>query len=175
MVCELNTDEKLINEINRLKIKCNAQVDKMISLQKSLEALQNKALEKKDFIKNIDDFQENNFNNFIKNMKIIYNVFVDIQKLSIYIPYKNVSKNSLEYYKLEKTIFDAILTNFTNEDDVQELIQFMSDFGLLKTEKSGKYIYCDTQDGMSIKIYLVKKNQVDYVCNLCNLEGDSAD
>lgn len=158
----IKSDEE---EIIRLKKKCNALIQKINAQdqeKKELEQQLHQAYERIELLlrenatfqkNNQKIIEENDITNFINSFsQIIRKAYAD----NSFIPYKNYSKNSSKYLKIEKDIFDEYIKQLDGTD-IQFFFECCVDLNFLKADENRKYIFSDTKDKKNIRIYFVNK------------------
>ena len=162
-----NPAKKEEQELFVLKRKCNLQVDKINELQQLLEQERKKITILESQIKKYGISEESNdvYNFNLKNVLIICldSFFRTLQKVvdnNEFIAYKNYTKNSVRYCKVEKTIFDNYLDadpDININVDKKTFFNICVDFELLKADECRKYIWNDNQ----VRIYFINKTLVN--------------
>lgn len=169
-------EEKIMTadpEVIKLKRKINMQVDKIIELTEALklERIKNNNLEdhNKKFYLPAEEHEPQlmGSDNYMKVLRCLSSFFSILKKIiekEEFITYKNYSKNSALYCKVEKTLFDNYLDQYP---DIEKKLffNFCVDFSLMKSEER-KYIW---NDG-TIRIYFINKNLVNIVKGEYNAE-----
>lgn len=166
----------------RLKVKCNLQVEKIEELQHQLneEREKNRHLQGdnsalKNEIKKIHQGAGQSLNTVTSADNVLFicintffNILKKITENNDFIVYKNFTKNSARYNKVEKSIFD----NYLDEDpaidnlfDKKTFFNICVDFAFLKADDNRKYIWNDNQ----VRIYFVSKTLINV------LNGDYKD
>jgi hypothetical protein len=169
------TIEKQENDpVYLLKMKCNLQVDKIHELQDLLDKERKKNILLEDEIKKYEQPTVNNFdsfdmeNEFVVYMNFLFRILKKIIENNEFIAYKNYTKNSARYCKVEKNIFESYLDEDPNIDK-KTFFNFCVDFALLKADENRKCIWNDNQDSQSVRIYFISKALINI------LNGDYID
>lgn len=178
---EINNAEVIKN----LKIKCNLQLDKIEELQVNLnkkiqeaeilrqqlkKEQEQKYLLDEQLSKTIQD--DNNFQSYdIKNdamnsLNSFCRILKKIMDRNEFITYKNESKNSRRYCKVEKSVFDAYLDQEPSITEKSIFFNLCIDLSLLKSDETRKYIFNDTKDNQQLRIYFISK----YIINVLSGE-----
>lgn len=157
------------NELKILRKKCNLQVEKILQLEKEKSEWESQRISLQKEIKVLQGKLQNFENSVITEQEaleeksevmIFFQNFLRlIQKLKendVFIPYKNQSKNSSQYYKIEKEVFDQYIQEFSDLDRKQ-FIQFCSRLSFFKKESGGNYIFNNNTQ----RVYFLSKCMVD--------------
>lgn len=144
---ERETDNQYIKN---LKIKCNLQIDELEELSRLLEQERKKNEELKKG-KGINKGNEllNCINSFCE---IVNKIIAEDQ----FIAYKNYTKNSARFCKVEKTIFEGYVDADPNINK-KLFYDLCIDFALLKSDENRKCIWNDNP----VRIYFINKVLVD--------------
>lgn len=158
----INKDERE-RTIHQLKVKVNRQVDKIeelneeiIKKDEEIRYLQevNRSLSEGAAVQNYiaDD------NEMLKVIKDISFVVTRLTKDNAFIAYKNYSKNSLRYCKVEKVIFDSYMDNYVSMER-KAFLNKCVEIGFIKSNESGKFVFNDNQ----MRIYFLNKAMVTLI------------
>ncbi len=164
-----NPDEKTVNEIDRLKKKCNKQIDHIKKLQKQLEQAKNSLEEcKKNVEENAqkDSQQADAFTGDIPDVfslsgllfrqtfivSVIQGALLDDRKSDL----KKRLYKSLEYAVLMPVLEECCSANGVRIS-AQKIAQNWADLGLLIRDGRGKITYTFRADGSSVRV--VRVNQ----------------
>lgn len=170
-------EESVKKIIHQLKTKCNLQLEKLQEMNNELlrEKEKNRKLEQEIAelkMKKVNDIsssqeQEKEENELAVFINSCCRIIRRIQEENMFIPYKNYTKNSARYCKVEKNLFDSYL-----EEDLQAdkntFFDYCIDFAIIKSDDKRKYVWSDNQD-KPIRIYFINKTLVKM------LSGDLVD
>lgn len=124
---------ELVGEVKKLKYKCNQQLNRIKTLEQELERFNS------DFFIFLDGLGQ---------------ILKEIQKNNEIIPYKNYSKNSNKYYKVEKIIFEDYIENAGFDKKI--FIDMCISFSFIKSDEK-RYIWSDIQGDQTIRVYMINK------------------
>lgn len=160
-------------EITKLKIKCNMQLERINELNNIVKDRDDSINLLNTQLKAQEIFNEIEPGDQIAEAFQCLNYFIKILKKIIvndqFIAYKNYTKNSARFCKVEKTIFDDYLDSYNIDKKI--FWNYCIDFALVKAEENRKYIWNDTQDNQAIRIYFISK----YLINIINGEYQNAE
>lgn len=156
-------NEEMEKVILQLKVKANRQLDKIDELKKELDKKDDKIRSLEDQISKLADrsldvvpmLEENELIELMKELSFVINKVV---KDNAFIPYKNYTKNSLRYCKVEKTIFDNYMDKYVSMDR-KLFLQRCVDIGFIKVNDDGKFVFNDNQ----IRIYFFSKAMIKLI------------
>lgn len=138
----------LIKEIIRLRKKSNDLLDKMnIQLAAGNEQLKTNILE------STEKLQEKKVNIDLA-FRFIYRLSKELQYPEKWIPYKNVTPNSKEYYRMKKPEFLKIADEMEVD---KKTIQLLLDLGVIKPSQQGP-VSTVTANGRYVPVYIIKKS-----------------
>lgn len=164
-----NPDEKTVNEIDRLKRKCNTQIDHIKKLQKQLEQAEN-SLEryKKNVEENAqkDSQQADVFSGEIPDIfslsgLLFRQIFIASVIQEALLDDRKSDLKKRPYKSLEYAVLIPVLEEYCNANGVrisaQKIAQNWADLGLLIRDSRGKITYNFSADGTSTRV--VRVNQ----------------
>lgn len=169
------------SEINRLKTKINMQIDRMTELDKEnsqlkdeCETLKNENLklrgELETVSKKIRIFEDSaraeaHATNVNKDILEFYTIFFEIvkkiHKKGEFIPYKNTTKYSASYCKVERSVFEGYIKDFVNEK-CPEFIDMCCKFLCIKSETDGKCVFNNDK----IRVYFINRQLVNAILEI---------
>lgn len=152
---DLESKKKSIEHENTLlKHKCNRLIEEYKKSQEQLNMLQNQI---KNICESEDKIQENNENELFS---LLQHIFFQINQRKMIIQYKNSSKNSKEFYKVQKRDFEKIIQGIEEtqgEKIIEKIIEFIGCCGITKSRENGSIYWNDVRDGQATKIVLIRK------------------
>ena len=156
MVKELTHEE----EIARLKFKTNKLLDKIDELAQEKTMLQNQI----QTMKNGGKIESSKVGNFIKK-DLVTNIVRDfcsviaciVEKEQI-IPFLYETKNSQDYYKVKKEVFEEYVLQISNIP-TDLFIKYSVALLFIKSEKNGKCVFKSNNE----RIFFINKVVVDAV------------
>lgn len=159
------------NEINTLRKKCNLQVEKILSLESEKKELENSNVElrkenkelkdKLEHLKDCENFERDSLEEKSELMEFFKNCLVLMENLkedAVFIPYKNQSKNSSQYYKIEKETFERYIRELPGVD-FKKFVKQCVQLSFFKREAGGNYIFKNSKQ----RVYFLSKGLVDAV------------
>lgn len=161
------------DNIMYLKQKCNAQLDRIEELEKTLEAarLENvsKAKEIKELVAEIQEEKnrEKTVDNqcqvvgsddFIECARVLQYILKEVPDMKIFIKYKNKCQNARDYYKVSKPELDKVVGDLISKNNFDKFFEFCSSLGVIRSDR-GKYVFSD----QTSRYYMFRKPAFDYV------------
>lgn len=160
-------------EINRLKTKCNLQLDEIIMLKKlvenqkgEVEKLQKIYSAKKGEVS--EKFIEKKVDNYSNKRpvedyaKILIQIIDRLQDGKLFINYKNACKNSKEFYRLPSDDFQGVAEKFMKESELDKFYKFCAAIGAIKSNDNG-YIFNDVIQGRAKKVVFMRKSAFEVI------------
>lgn len=164
-------------EIVRLKKKVNMQVERLLELEdekrllkNECETLKNERLELIDKLetvsKKISELEnsawaeaqtEHSYDEIIKFYTLFFKVVEKIHKNNEFIPYKNTTKYSASFYKVERRVFEGYINDCV--EDGQAFIERCCQLLCIKSELDGRCVYNNDK----IRVYFLNRQLVNVV------------
>ncbi len=156
---------QLENNVKTLKKKVNMQLDRILEVEKLLKEKEDELIQTR---KDITELKENlkGENTEHRGASVVWgndslilnftgsfcNIISKLIKNNEFIPYKNYTKNSARYSKVEKAIFDQYMEEEPGIDK-KTFINWCVELGYFKSDESKKYVFNDNQ----VRIYFINK------------------
>lgn len=158
----------------KLKKKINLQIDKLQEFEKNLKKKEEELAHTKQEVIRLQELLNEteqrgaavkvirgNNSTILNFTETFCNIISKIIANNEIIPFKNYTKNSARYCKVDRTIFDQYMEQEPGLEK-KAFINFCVDFGYFKTDEGRKYVFNDNQ----IRIYFINKSLITM------LEGD---
>lgn len=153
-----DTAQIFLSEMERLKKKCNLQVDKIIELEKQKKELEQQLQD----ISQVNEMKMNDEQN--KNSDFIKKWMYLVKKLydeGLFIEYKNITKNAKLYVRAERSSVENIISTIFNScEQEKEFYEFITKMQFCRCDE-GKYKFCDCINGKTIQVYMIRKTVVE--------------
>lgn len=160
-------------EIVRLKKKVNMQVERLLELENEkkllkneCETLKNERLELIDKLetvsKKISELEnsagaEAQYDEIIKFYTLFFEIVKKIHRNNEFIPYKNITKYSASFYKVERRVFEGYINDCV--EDGQAFIERCCQLLCIKSELDGRCVYNNDK----IRVYFLNRQLVNVV------------
>lgn len=158
-----NESHNTMNELLKLKEKCNMQLEVIKTLQKEKDSLnrtinlKDKELEQLKGLNNIDSF-----NNFTKYSIVLSEIAKELYQ--DFIGYKNTTQNSRTYYRVLKNQFDQKIDKKLNEWEVEKFINFCLKTQFIKTNKNQeKYFFPTIVESQRCNLVYINKQLINLI------------
>lgn len=150
--------QNFFSEMERLKKKCNLQVDKIIELEREKKELEQQLND----ISKVNEMQLNDEQN--KNSDFIRKWMYLVKKLydeGLLIGYKNITKNAKMYVRAKRNSVEDIISSFFDScEHEKEFYDFITKMQFCRCE-SGKFKFYDRIEGKNVQVYMIRRDVVE--------------